>query len=208
METVLVLEDEPINLKVIALALRLDGYRVLEAADGNAAIQICNEDRKPIHLLVADVQVPGISGTVVALELLSLWPEIAILFTSGTPVIDWAPHDLAGLDYLSGAAVDFLEKPFSPLTLGNKVRQLLARPRERGASFLTMGRVIESNREQRLTDPRQDYSFHPLSLTPKWSAPTKRLPLHSTFWCCIGACLVVLVLFLLIIVSRLGYVHR
>jgi FixJ family two-component response regulator len=64
---------------------------------------------------------------VVALELLSLWPEIAILFTSGTPVIDWAPRDLAGLDHLSGAAVDFLEKPFSPLTLGNKVRQLLAR---------------------------------------------------------------------------------
>jgi CheY-like chemotaxis protein len=57
METVLVLEDEPSNLKVIALALRLDGYRVLEAVDGNAAIQICNEDRKPIDVLVAGCRV-------------------------------------------------------------------------------------------------------------------------------------------------------
>ena len=144
METVLVLEDEPINLKVIALALRRAGYHVLEAADGNAAIQVCNENRKPINLLVADVQVPGISGTVVALELLSLWPEIAILFTSGTPVIDWAPRDLAGLDHLSDAAVDFLEKPFSPLTLGNKVRQLLARPRETRGLFSYHG---EGHRE-------------------------------------------------------------
>src|SRR5438067_4135208 len=96
METVLVLEDEPANLNVIAVVLRLNGYRVLEAADGNAAIQICNEDREPIHLFVADVQLPGISGPSVALELLNFWPEIATLFTSGTPVIDWAPHDLAG----------------------------------------------------------------------------------------------------------------
>ena len=97
---------------------------------------------------MADVQVPGISGTAVALELLGLWPEIAILFTSGTPVMDWAPRDLAGLDHLAGAAVDFLEKPFSPLTLGNKVRQLLVRPRKRGPLFLTWGelqRVTESN---------------------------------------------------------------
>ena len=157
METVLVLEDEPTNLKVIALVLRLDGYRVLEAADGNAAIQICNEDRKPIHLLVADVQLPGISGTEVALELLNFWPEIAILFTSGTPVSDWAPADLAGLDHLSGAAVDILEKPFSPLILGKKVRQLLARPRESGALFLNVGRFMDSNRQQRRTDPRHDF---------------------------------------------------
>jgi CheY-like chemotaxis protein len=135
METVLVLEDEPANLKVITLVLRLDGYRVLEAADGKAAIQICNEDRKPIDLLVADVHLPGISGTEVALKLLTFWPEIAILFTSGTPVSGWEPADLAGLDHLSGAAVDILEKPFSPLSLGKMVRQLLARPKERVRLF-------------------------------------------------------------------------
>ena len=86
METVLVLEDEPINLKVIALVLRLDGYRVLEAADGNEAIQICNAARKPIHVLVADVQLPDISGTEVASKLKTFWPDLVILFTSGTPV--------------------------------------------------------------------------------------------------------------------------
>ena len=133
METVLVLEDEPTNLKVIALVLRADGYRVLEAADGNAAIQICNAG-KPINLLIADIQLPDISGTKVALELLNFWPELAILFTSGTPVSNWAPADLAGLDHLSGVAIDILEKPFSPLMLGKKVRQLLARSRQAGSS--------------------------------------------------------------------------
>lgn len=135
METVLVLEDEPVNLKVIALVLRNDGYRVLEAADGNAAIQICYEDRKPIHLLVADIQLPGISGTQVAIELLNFWPQLAILFTSGTLLSDWAAADLVALDHLSRATVDILEKPFSPFLLGTKVRHLLARPRQAG-SFL------------------------------------------------------------------------
>jgi len=128
MDTVMVLEDEPTNLKVVALVLRTDGYRVLEAADGNAAIQICNADCMPIDLLVADVHLPGRSGTQVAIELLKLWPKISILFTSGTPVSGWPPADLAGLDELArAAAVDILEKPFTPLILGNKVRQLLAR---------------------------------------------------------------------------------
>src|SRR5262249_55343333 len=93
------------------------------------------EDRKPIQLLVADIQLPGISGTEVAIALLKLWPRIAILFTSGAPLSDWAAADLASLDHLSGAAVDILEKPFTPLILGKTVRQLLARAGERGAVF-------------------------------------------------------------------------
>jgi CheY-like chemotaxis protein len=126
METVLVLEDEPTNLKVMALVIRLDGYRVLEAADGNAAIGICNQHRGRIHLLVADIQLPDISGTQVAIELLKCWPQLAILFTSGTPLKNWAPTDLVGLKQLSGASVDILEKPFTPLALGRRVQQLLS----------------------------------------------------------------------------------
>ncbi len=65
---------------------------------------------------------------------------------------------------------------------------------------------MNSNRQPRRDDSQPDFSQP--SLTPKWSAPSKRLPVHSTFWCCIGACFVVFVLFLFIIVARLGYVHR
>ena len=205
METVLVLEDEPTNLKVIAFVLRADGYRVLEAADGKAALQICNEDGKPIHVLVADIQLPGISGTTVAIELLNSWPEIAILFTSGTPLSDWAPADLAGLDYLSGAAVDILEKPFSPLNLGKKIRELLART-SRAGSFHLSAKFMDTNRQHPRTDTRPNSFQSPL--TPKWSAPTKRLPLQSTFWCCVGTCFVVLVLLLLIVVAWVGFIHK
>jgi len=130
METVLVLEDEKTNLKVIALVIRLDGYRVLEAADGNTALGICKQYRARIHLLVADVQLPGISGTQVAIEILKYWPELAILFTSGTPLKHWAAADLVGLKQLSGARVDILEKPFTPLALGQKVRELLSGTRQ------------------------------------------------------------------------------
>jgi CheY-like chemotaxis protein len=132
METVLVLEDEPTNLKVIALVMSLDGYRVLEAADGNAALGICKQHRSRIHLLVADIQLPGISGTQVAIQILKCWPELAILFTSGTPLKHWAAADLVGLKQLSEASVDILEKPFTPLALGHKVHELLSRERQAG----------------------------------------------------------------------------
>lgn len=143
METVLVLEDDPTNLKVMALALRLDGYLVLEASDGNAAIQICNELRDPIQLLVADVQLPDILGTEVALNLLKFWPKIAILFTSGTPVSHWAPAALAGLDHVSNAAVvGILEKPFSPRSLEKTIRQLLVRrDRKKEALLRDVGHI-------------------------------------------------------------------
>ena len=53
METILVLDDESTNLKVISLVLKLRGYNVLEASSGAEAIRICKSHHGPIHLLIA-----------------------------------------------------------------------------------------------------------------------------------------------------------
>ena len=61
-------------------------------------------------------------------------PDVPDAFT---PVSDWAPADLASLDRLSGAAVDILEKPFSPVNLAKTVRQLLTEPTASREAFMS-----------------------------------------------------------------------
>src|SRR5437867_3396426 len=96
MQTHLVLYDEPTNLKVISLVLRSRGYDVLEAGSGAEAIRICKSHH--VHLLIADVKVPDIPGTQVALRVIESCPDSAILFISGTAVSDWTTDELAILE--------------------------------------------------------------------------------------------------------------
>ena len=84
-ETILLVEDaEPLR----ALArefLQHAGYKVLEAAKGNDALQIARDFGGPIHLLLTDVVMPGIGGKDLADKLATLRPEVKVLFMSGYP---------------------------------------------------------------------------------------------------------------------------
>jgi CheY-like chemotaxis protein len=125
MQTILVLDDDASNLKVISLVLRSRGYDVLEASSGAEAIRICKSHHQPIHLLIADVKVPDIPGTHVALRVIGSCPDSAILFVSGTAVSGWTTDDLAILERLPPGSFEILEKPFTPTALEEKVRGLV-----------------------------------------------------------------------------------
>jgi two-component system, cell cycle sensor histidine kinase and response regulator CckA len=125
METILILDDESTNLKVISLVLMLRGYDVLEAGNGAEAIRICKSHDEPIHLLIADVKLPDTSGPEIALRLIESFPDSVILFVSGTPVSGWTTDELATLDRLPPGSFEILEKPFTPTTLEEKVRGLV-----------------------------------------------------------------------------------
>lgn len=121
-ETILVVEDDEQLRDVICQTLRAYGYTVLEARHGNEAILVCGRHQGPIHLVLTDVVMPGISGAELIERLAPLGRKIKVLFMSGYT------EDTAVLHSLLAAGVPFLEKPFKMLNLATKVREVLDRP--------------------------------------------------------------------------------
>jgi CheY-like chemotaxis protein len=123
METVLLVEDEPAVRSLAALALRRQGYTVLEAADGQEALQVAQErNRNEIDLLLTDVVMPRMGGRELADRLHPLMPQMKVLLSSGFP--DQAP--VPGEEWDPGIA--FMQKPFTPVVLAQKVREVLDTP--------------------------------------------------------------------------------
>ncbi len=82
-ETILVVEDEEEVRKLAGKILERQGYRILETFNGDDALVACERSRSPIHLMLADVVMPGMSGSELAKLLKPLYPEIKILYMSG-----------------------------------------------------------------------------------------------------------------------------
>jgi two-component system cell cycle sensor histidine kinase/response regulator CckA len=120
-ETVLLVEDAAAVRAVARQALTRQGYTVLEAADGTAALQIAASHRGPIHLLLTDVVMPGLSGRQLSDQLALLRPDTKVLYTSGYTDDAVVRHGVLE----SGIA--YLQKPFSVDGLARKVREVLDR---------------------------------------------------------------------------------
>ncbi len=123
-ETVLVVENEDVVRGLACQILRGNCYTVLEAQDGKRALQICEDHDGPIHLLVTDVVMPGISGRRLADHLVSLYPKIKVLYTSGYTDDAIVRHGILEPE------TAFLQKPFTLDTLARKVREVLDTPQE------------------------------------------------------------------------------
>jgi CheY-like chemotaxis protein len=122
-ETILLVEDDDLIRGMARRILAKQGYTVLEASTGEHARRICAEYQGPIQLLLTDVVMPGgMSGPQLAEELESLHPEMKILFMSGYT-------DNTVLHYgVLEVGTAFLQKPFTPNVLSNKVRDVLDGP--------------------------------------------------------------------------------
>jgi PAS domain S-box-containing protein len=119
-ETVLVVEDQAEVRKLTLAMLESQGYRLLEAANGSEALSLCERHPGPIHLLITDVVMPGMTGKELATLLLALRPSLKTLYTSGYTA-DAIVHQ-GMLD----PGVAYLPKPFSPAQLAAKVREVLS----------------------------------------------------------------------------------
>ena len=118
-ETILLVENEPASRGLTASALRRHGYWVLEAAHGVEALGFCARQAGPIHLVITDAVMPGMSGTGFAKRLLPTRPEAQVLYMSGYTT------DPASLGL--GLDVDIITKPFASEELLDRVRRLLDR---------------------------------------------------------------------------------
>jgi signal transduction histidine kinase len=119
-ETVLVAEDAPEVRRLTREVLEQHGYQVIEAMDGEDALQKFCERGKDVDLVVMDVVMPKMNGKDVFGEILKTHPRMKVLFTSG-----YTPDDVQkkGVTF---SKENFLPKPSSPQVLLKKVREILA----------------------------------------------------------------------------------
>jgi CheY-like chemotaxis protein len=122
-ETVLLVEDAPRVRAVVREILEMNGYRVLEAHDGQEAIGLSRQHGGPIHLMVTDVVMPQMSGRELAQHLGRSRPDMRVLFMSGYTDNAIVRHGVLE------AGTAFLSKPFTPDALAAKVREVLDAPR-------------------------------------------------------------------------------
>jgi PAS domain S-box-containing protein len=118
-ETVLVAEDEDMVRELVCEILQRNGYIVLEACSGDEALLISGRHHGPIHLLLTDMVMPLMRGTDLAERLALLRPEMKILYMSGYT------DDATFQNGDEGKGTAFIQKPFGPSTLANKVREVL-----------------------------------------------------------------------------------
>ncbi|MGA8341710.1 MAG: ATP-binding protein [Candidatus Sulfotelmatobacter sp.] len=120
LETILLVEDESSLRNLSRQYLENQGYTVLEAAEGAAAIQICDSHPGPIHLLLTDLIMPGINGRELAHRVCAMRPETKVLYMSG-----YTENAIAHNAILE-EGIALLQKPFSLSTLRIKVSEMLS----------------------------------------------------------------------------------
>jgi len=118
-ETILVVDDDNNVRALIRETLRMKGYHVLDAQFNSGALMASGQHRGTIHLMVADVMMPGINGRELGRRLELLRPETKILYVSGYPKEVLLDEKILE----EGSA--FLQKPLSPETLLSKIREML-----------------------------------------------------------------------------------
>lgn len=118
-KTILNVEDNELNRKIVRDLLRRTSYRLIEASDGEAGVRMALEQRP--DLILMDVQLPKISGFEATRRLR------AEQSTADTPIIAITSFALSGDEQRAkeAGASSYLAKPYSPFTLLGMIRKLL-----------------------------------------------------------------------------------
>ncbi|RME70023.1 MAG: response regulator, partial [Chloroflexi bacterium] len=118
-ETILLVEDNPEVRELVEHILRSQGYNLLQAEDGLNALLLARDYTGPIDLVITDVVMPNMSGPVMVSQLKQLKPGLKVLYMSGYTGNVLARHNVLEAD------TQFIGKPFSPVELTQKIRQVL-----------------------------------------------------------------------------------
>jgi two-component system cell cycle sensor histidine kinase/response regulator CckA len=119
-QTILVVDDEESIRLVTSRILERQGYNVLVAGSGQDALQICRDYRPPIHLILADLIMPGMSGVEFVKQAITVRPRVRVAYISDSYMLKQAFAEQPGLL--------FIEKPFTAEELVKKVSAALRSP--------------------------------------------------------------------------------
>ncbi|OLB37304.1 MAG: hypothetical protein AUH11_09020 [Acidobacteria bacterium 13_2_20CM_57_17] len=120
-ETILLVEDESAVRELAQMVLSQRGYRVIEAHTPEEAERLARNNGAEIHLLLTDVVMPGSSGRELAKRLTGRYPNLRVLYMSGYT------YNVIAQDGTLEEGISFLQKPFTPQVLSEKVREVLDR---------------------------------------------------------------------------------
>ena len=118
-ETILLVEDEEGVRELARDILRASGYTVIEARNGPEALLLSERHQGPLDLLLTDVVMPRMSGRELAERMGPLHPDLSVLYMSGYTDDAVIRHGVLGAD------TAFLQKPFTPAALVQRVRETL-----------------------------------------------------------------------------------
>jgi len=116
---ILVVDDDVAVRALIANVLRKEGYQVLNASNGEHALEILKAHAGPVHLLLTDFVMPGMNGIELATAVRNERQGTTVLVISGYTSSQIVAEE---------EKLDFLQKPMAPHKLLEKVRELLFRP--------------------------------------------------------------------------------
>jgi two-component system, cell cycle sensor histidine kinase and response regulator CckA len=118
-ETLLIVENESAIRHLLQVALRRNGYTVLAAESGREALQLVRNHAGPLHLMITDVMMPDMDGPELVRQLSTIRPDTRTLFMSGYM------DDTLGERGILSTNANFIQKPFSPGTIAQRVREIL-----------------------------------------------------------------------------------
>jgi PAS domain S-box-containing protein len=119
-EVVLLVEDEKGVRELTREYLEMSGYTVLDAADGHSALSLARAHKGPIHILITDVVMPGLSGRELGEQIANMRPGIKLLYMSGYT------DQSAFRNGILEKGAELLQKPFGMSTLASKLREILS----------------------------------------------------------------------------------
>ncbi len=117
--TILVVEDEELLLDLLKEMLEDEGYRVLTATDGPEAVALFRAEKEHVSLVLSDMGLPSMGGWDVLHHLQSIKPSVKVILSSG--FMDTKVRQ----DMLSAGARDFIQKPYMPEKVIQKIRETI-----------------------------------------------------------------------------------
>ena len=118
-ERILIVEDEEYLLKLAGRILERQGYTVLQTSSTSEALEICKEQKKPIHLILTDVVMPKMSGLELIEQCRQMRADFKTLYMSGYT------DDIITHQGILQEGLDYIQKPFTVDELSRKVRRVL-----------------------------------------------------------------------------------